>query len=325
MSVKVNVLKTLEENRGFFFSGEELANKLYVSRAAIWKAMKELEKEGYQIKAIPNRGYCLTEENDILSVEGIRTYLSKGNQAIPITVDKITQSTNQNAKLCAATGGGHGALFVANQQTAGRGRRGRSFLSMDGNGIYMSLILKPKVAAEDVVLVTTAASVAVYRAIKKITGITTAIKWVNDLYYRNKKVCGILTEAVTDCESGIIDCIILGIGINFTLSSENIPEDLKNIVGALYDQNTGGITRNQLIAEIVNQVLAVCDELPERSFLVDYRENSMVLGKEVNVIGTKEQSKAIALAIENNGGLRVRYIDGREEILCSGEISIRLT
>lgn len=323
MSVKTNVLKTLEENRGSFFSGEELAAKLKVSRAAIWKAMKELEKEGYLIRAVPNRGYCLTIDNDILSEEGIRTYLAKENHAIPITVDKVTQSTNQNAKLCAATGGSHGALFVADKQTAGRGRRGRSFLSMDGNGIYMSLILKPKVNAEDVVLITTAASVAVHRAIKKVTGKTTAIKWVNDLYLHNRKVCGILTEAVTDCETGTIDSIILGIGINFTLDSRNIPDDLKDIVGALYEHKESGITRNQLIAEIVNQVFAVCNDLPDRSFLDDYREHSMVLGKEVNVLGMYEQ-RAIVVAIENNGGLRVRYKDGREEVLCTGEISIRL-
>ncbi len=324
MSVKTNVLKTLEENRGHFFSGEELATKLLVSRTAIWKAMKELEKEGYQIKAVPNRGYCLTEDNDILSVEGIRTYLTKENQKIPITVDKVTQSTNINAKLCAVTGGSHGTLFVADKQTAGRGRRGRSFLTLDGNGIYMSLILKPKVSTEDIILITTAASVAVYRAIKKITGKITTIKWVNDLFYHNHKVCGISTEAVTDCEDGTINSVILGIGINFTIDRGQIPEDMKDIIGSLYDQDAQGVTRNQLIAEVVNQVLAICDELPDNSFLEEYRENSMVLGKEVNIIGTGEQTKAYVIAIENNGGLCVRYQDGREEVLYTGEVSIRL-
>lgn len=325
MSVKTNVLKTLEENRGSFFSGEDLAVKLAVSRAAVWKAIKELEKEGYEIEAVQNRGYCLAINNDIISTEGIRTYLDDRNQKIAITVDKVTESTNKNAKMCAIAGGSHGTLFVAEQQTAGRGRRGRSFLSMKGNGIYMSLLLKATVNAENVVLITTAASVAVHRAILKVTGKKTAIKWVNDLYYQKHKVCGILTEAVTDCESGMIDSIVLGIGINFKVERENIPLELSDIVGALYEQEDANATRNELIAEIVNQVMVICDNLNNRDFLMDYRENSMVLGKEVNVIGSESNQSATAIAIEDNGGLRVRYKDGEEEVLCTGEISIRLT
>lgn len=322
MSVKANVLKKLEENRGSFFSGEELAASLLVSRAAVWKAIKQLESEGYQIKALPNRGYCLASNNDMISVEGIRTNLSASNQELVIYVDKVTESTNKNAKLCAINGGQHGTVFIAEEQTAGRGRRGRSFISMKGNGIYMSLLLKPLVNSGNVVLITTAASVAVHRAIDKVTQKITQIKWVNDLYYEHKKICGILTEAVTDCESGMIDSIILGIGINFNIKDEDIPDDLKDIVGALYHGDSGKVTRNELIAEVINQILLI--NLDDISFLEDYRKHSMIIGKEVMVIGEAKPRKAKAVGIQDNGGLAVVYEDGSSEVLCTGEISIRV-
>lgn len=323
MSVKANVLKKLEENRGSYFSGEELAATLLVSRAAVWKSIRQLESEGYQIMASPNKGYCLASNNDMISVEGIRASLGQEYDSLDIHVDKVTESTNKNAKLYAIHGGNHGSVFIAEEQTAGRGRRGRSFISMKGYGIYMSLILKPNVNSSNVVLITTAASVAVHRAILKVTQKSTKIKWVNDLYYENKKICGILTEAVTDCETGMIDSIILGIGINFNMKEEDIPEDLKGIVGALYQGDSGNITRNELIAEVINQVLNLSGNLEDISFLDDYRKYSMVIGKEIMVIGDVQSQKAKALGVHDNGGLIVVYEDGRRDVLCTGEVSIR--
>lgn len=324
MSVKVNVLKKLEENRGQYFSGEELAASLSVSRAAVWKAIKRLEEEGYQIDAVPNKGYCLSPNNDLVSVEGIRTYLDFANKKLELHVEKVTESTNKDAKLAAINNGKHGEVFVSLEQTTGRGRRGRSFISMKGNSIYMSIILKPEMNARNVVLITTAASVAVHRAIRKVTGKVPQIKWVNDIYYQEKKICGILTEAVTDCESGMIDSIILGIGINFNIKEEDIPQELKGIAGALYQGNSGKVTRNELIAEIINQVLVLSLNLDDLSFLEEYRNYSMILGKDIMVIGNEEPVPARALQIMDNGGLQVVYSDGREEVLCTGEVSIRI-
>lgn len=325
MSVKQEVLKTLEENRGEFFSGEELAGRLKVSRAAVWKATKALETMGHEIIAVPNRGYCLAKASDVLSIEGIKTFLNKEKESLQIEVREETGSTNQDAKLAAANGAPHGSVFIANKQTAGRGRRGRNFVSMQGSGIYMSIILKPSLTASDAIYITTAASVAVYRAIKNVTKMETQIKWVNDLYYKGKKVCGILTEAVTNCETGLIESIILGIGINFNIQAEQIPSDLKDIAGALYYGDTGGVNRNQLIAEILSQVLQVCMDSDNREFLKDYRENSMVLGKEINILGLSEPKKAIAIGIDDNGGLIVEYENKMIETIHTGEVSIRLT
>lgn len=325
MSVKKALLETLEKNRGRYCSGEELAEAFQVSRAAIWKAVGQLKQEGYEIKAVKNKGYLLEENCDLISEEGIRASLRGEYQMIPMVIKEEMTSTNIEAKQAAAVKAEHGALFVAKRQSAGRGRRGRSFATLEGKGIYMSLVLCPNVSGSDVIYLTTAASVAVVRAIQKITGMETEIKWVNDIYWNQKKICGILSEAVTDCESGQIDSVVVGIGINFTVKTESIPEDLKGIVGALYEEgeDTKGITRNQLIAETVNQMLSLCNELPSHSFLEEYKRHSMVLGSYVDVINGTNHKPARAVDIDERGGLIVEYLDGKREILHTGEVSIR--
>ncbi len=326
MSVKEDLLETLEKNRGKYCSGEELAQLFQVSRAAIWKAVGQLKQEGYEIKAVQNKGYFLEENCDLISEQGIRLALKKEYQTIPIVIKKEMTSTNIEAKQAAALKPVHGMLFVAEQQTAGRGRRGRSFVTLQGKGIYMSLVLCPDVQSSDVIYLTTAASVAVVRAIQKLTGIETGIKWVNDIYKNEKKLCGILSEAVTDCESGQIDCVVVGIGINFSIDTKTIPEELRNIVTALYEEDkedSKGITRNQLIAEVVNQMLSLCKELSSHSFLTEYKAHSILLGKEIDVIDGENQKRAKAVDIDEQGGLVVEYLDGKRQVLHTGEVTIR--
>ncbi|MDE7298995.1 MAG: biotin--[acetyl-CoA-carboxylase] ligase, partial [Lachnospiraceae bacterium] len=306
MSVKSNVLKTLEERRGSYFSGEQLAEELQVSRSAVWKAIRQLEKEGYEILASTNRGYCLAEHTDLLSEEGIRMYLPQECRGVSIHVMQEAASTNTVAKQAAAQGAQGGSLFVAEQQTAGRGRRGRSFVAVPGGTISMSLLIRPELAAEEAVLLTTAACVAVHRAIRAVTGIVTDIKWVNDLYYQGKKVCGILTEAVTDCETGVVDSVVLGIGINFNIAPDQFPEELRDIAGALYDGiRRMPVTRNQLIAEVVAQIMRVAGDLRERTFLEEYRERSMLIGKHILVLSQQEPEAAVAVGISSSGGLEI--------------------
>ena len=205
MTVKSSLLEMLEKNKGEVLSGERIAGTLGCTRAAVWKAVKSLREEGYHIEAGPNKGYMLAKDTNRLSQEGIRLFLDDPDVRIDI-YDEL-ESTNQTAKKEAMMGeAGHGAFVIARSQTAGRGRRGREFYSPADAGLYMSVILKPQGTIHDSLLITTAAAVAVYRAVEQICGIRLDIKWVNDLFYQGRKVCGILTEAVTDFESGYRIC-----------------------------------------------------------------------------------------------------------------------
>lgn len=323
MTVKEQVLKALEEHKGSTLSGEALAEGMGVSRAAVHKAIKSLREEGYRIEAVTNRGYSLSESSDMLSAQGIAAHLSPALSKLPIHVYKTVDSTNNVAKKLALEGAEHGTAILAFHQSHGKGRLGRTFISPANTGIYMSVLLKPRFDMSRSVLITTAASVAVVRAIEKVCSLKPEIKWVNDIYESGKKVCGILTEAITDFETGCIEYLILGIGIN--CSTKGFSEDLLNIAGAL----EGKFSKNQLAAEVLNQLFPLVDHLEERSFIEDYKAHSMVIGKTVRVYkGGYEEGKsapaARVLDIDENGGLQVLYADGSQETLSTGEISIRL-
>lgn len=197
-----------EQHKGEVISGEAIAGQLGCTRAAVWKAVKSLREDGYHIEAGPNKGYTLAKDTNRISAEGIRPYLD--DQKVTIQVYHEVGSTNQAAKKMAIGGqAGHGAFVVARSQSQGRGRRGRSFYSPADAGLYFSVVLEPKGTLKDNLLLTTAAATAVYRAVNRICGISLDIKWVNDLFYKGKKVCGILTEAVTDFESGEIEFAVV--------------------------------------------------------------------------------------------------------------------
>lgn len=335
MSTRGNILKALEENKGSTVSGEELANRLNISRAAVWKAIQELRREGYRIDAITNKGYCLAQDSDVLSVEGILPHIRGAAMGDRIHVFRSLESTNLTAKKMALDGAPTGTVVISEEQTKGRGRMGRSFYSPPSGGIYISFILQPRFDAAKSVLITTAASVAVCKAIENVTGISCRIKWVNDVYLGEKKICGILTEAVTDFESGRIEYVVLGIGINYSTAQSAFPSELSGIAGSLLENgqpNGSGITRNRLIAELINQVVEVNENLESRAFLSDYKSRSFVLGKEILIIPTagsgqernlSEGIPATAVDIDEDGGLVVRLEDGTIRTLNSGEISIR--
>jgi BirA family biotin operon repressor/biotin-[acetyl-CoA-carboxylase] ligase len=343
MSTRGNVLKALEENKGRAVSGEELASRLNISRAAVWKAIQELRRDGYSIDAITNKGYCLAPDSDVLSVEGILPHVKDRAMADRIHVFKTLESTNLTAKKMALDGAPYNTVVIAGEQTKGRGRMGRSFFSPPAGGIYMTFILEPRFDTAKSVLITTAASVAVCKAIEEVTGISCRIKWVNDVYMEDKKICGILTEAVTDFESGHIDHIVLGIGINFSTARNAFPKELSGIAGSLFEEipkaagdsanlPPEGVSRNRLIAEVIDQMLEINGNLESRDFIEEYKRRSFVLGKEILVIPTSglrnernlaEGIPASAIDIDGDGGLVVRYRDGAVQTLNSGEISIR--
>ena len=261
------------------------------------------------------KGYIMIER---LSPDKIKLYI---NQPQAVCFLESTTSTNAVATELAAAGNLHGTVIFARHQTAGRGRLGRSFASPDDSGIYMSIILEP--VSSNPVMLTTAAAVAVCRAIEKVCGQNPQIKWVNDIYLDSKKVCGILAESITDYKTGHITHVILGIGIN--CNTDTIPAELADIAGAI----KGDYSINQLAAEVYNQMMVLADVLEPSQFIDDYRQRSLVIGKTVSVYKggyapDKAGVSARVLDIDDNGGLKVIYSDGSRETLSTGEISIRL-
>ncbi len=330
MSVKQEILKLLEGNRDKSLSGQELADHLGVTRAAVWKAVTALREEGYHILASNNRGYRLREDSDVLSAEGIRLELREEYRDCPLMVYKCVDSTNLEAKRHALEGADQGLVVIAEEQTAGRGRRGREFFSPAGTGIYMSILFRPTLQeSKNVVLLTTAASVAVCRAIRQTLGEKPEIKWVNDIYLRGKKICGILTEAISDFESGGIHTVVVGIGINYHMAENDFPEELRGIAGSVCTEDNM-VPRNTLAAHVINELRSLYDELGDKSYLEDYRRWSNVLGKEVKFSsssltdGKEIWNYGLACDIDDDGGLLVRCKDGREQVLRTGEITLRI-
>ena len=301
-------------------SGERLAEELHCTRAAIWKAVKSLRENGYAIEAGQNRGYCLSRESNRLSEEGIRLYLKNPETAIQFYEE--IDSTNRAAKQAAISGtAGHGDFVVAKQQTAGRGRRGRSFFSPEESGIYLSILLEPGETLQGSLLLTTTAATAVHKAVEKVCGISLGIKWVNDLYRNGKKVCGILTEAITDFESGNIEYAIVGIGLNLFVS-EHLPEELAEIAGGLFDtkEDAQKVDRNLLIAEIVNILLEEAKTLRLSETYVRY---NIIPGHPIQILDGERSRRADAIAICEDGRLLIREENGEENRLSYGEVSVR--
>lgn len=326
MNVKESILQQFEENRGVFLSGGELAAQLGVSRNAVWKAVRQLEAEGCRFDSVSGKGYRLRDESDVLSVQGIGKYLGAMSARLHLqTYDTIT-STNTVLKEMAANGAPELTVLVASEQTAGRGRMNRAFYSPSATGLYLSILLRPQLKATDSLFLTTAAAVAVAQTVEDVSGKATGIKWVNDVFLDGKKICGILTEASFDVESGTPEYAVCGIGINLCDPKDGFPEELQSIAGSVFGcEAPPADARCRMAAGILQRFLEYYDHLTERSFFDEYVRRSVVIGQTVTVLGRGEPRTATALAIDRDCGLHVRYDDGSEEVLSSGEISIRVS
>lgn len=326
MSTKDSVLNALENSQDSFLSGEELSKKLGISRTAVWKAINALRQEGYAVEAVTNRGYLLLREQWKITEDSFKACLPAEYKNIKIHIYDTLDSTNIKAKQIAAENGEDRAVIMARQQTGGRGRLGRSFFSPK-EGLYMSILIKPDFDLSNSGLVTSAAAVSVAQSIEEIAHKDAGIKWVNDVYVDGKKVCGILTEGITDFETGRIEHLIIGIGINTTV--KDFPKELLQTVGAV----EGEYSKSALAASVVSKTIDFIKQIDDPSFIKTYKEKSIVIGKNIKVY--KGQYKvnpddeipginARVLDIDSDGGLIVLYSDGTREKLISGEISIRL-
>lgn len=256
-----------------------------------------------------------------LAEDKIREKISKKHNDMGICVYDIIDSTNDEAKRHWKEHRKAPCLFVSDEQTAGRGRRGRSFYSPKGTGLYMSLLIKPATGLEDAVHITTATATIVAKKLREYTGADIGIKWVNDLYLGSKKICGILTEAVMEPDMESAPAVVVGIGIN--LNTKDFPEELKTIAGSLCVPGES-VDVNWLVADIADALLDFAENMKDCSYVDDYRKLSIVLGKEIHYNEGDAQICARALDIDSEGGLMVELNDGSVRVLKTGEITVRL-
>ncbi|MBR4345120.1 MAG: biotin--[Lachnospiraceae bacterium] len=364
MSTKEQIAALLENSGTEFISGSDIAQKLDITRAAVWKCIKQLEEKGYEIESA-KRGYRLGEKSDALSKNAIYKYLEEASQRkrevvghteegmgckgetigqdgketgskedvtdrFNIEVFDFIDSTNTYLKeraqkyLNEAKDNGKSPWYVvvSDSQSGGRGRMGRSFVSPSKSGIYLSVLFKPQLSAQQAVRMTTAAAVAACFAIEENTDKKPGIKWVNDIYIDGKKTCGILTEASIDIEGGGLDWVVIGIGFNVYEPLGGFPEELKDIAGAITGERERDL-RSRITASFLSRLYDICSDLKSSDFTEEYKRRCFLIGKQVNVLRDDKQIPALVTGLDDELHLLVRYEDGSSEALNSGEVSIR--
>lgn len=321
MSVRSEILSLLEKNKGSFLSGEEMAARLGVTRASVWKAVRALEEEGVRIEAVRKKGYRLPLGDDRLSEEGIRACLD-GEDGFDVTVFQEIDSTNLYARRLLAE---HGAdlserfLIAADRQGKGRGRLGKSFFSPSGCGLYMSFVQRRRLRPEEALYITMAAAVAVEQVIREHSEEDPAIKWVNDIWIGDRKVCGILTEAVSDLETGMIEAVVIGIGLNVREPENGYPADIAQIARGV---DTFRVSRNLIAAEIGKKLFRLLEDPAGDEVFASYRARSLVIGKEIGWIEDGRERTGRVRDMNRQGNLIVDTPEG-EAVLRAGEISVR--
>ncbi|MDE7278104.1 MAG: biotin--[acetyl-CoA-carboxylase] ligase, partial [Oscillospiraceae bacterium] len=291
-----------------------------MTRSAVWKAVKTLREEGYSICAVTNRGYCLSEESDFLSEQSIVPNLKTKALGRKIDVFKTIDSTNNFAKSLAQLGAVHGTTVISEVQTQGKGRMGRDFYSPMGMGVYMSVIIRPKLSVEHSLLITSCAAVAVAEAVERVAEIDCKIKWVNDIYAGGKKLCGILTEASVDVEQGGLEYAIVGMGIN--VQNVTFPKNLADTATSVRLETDKPVSRSVLTAEILNCLEERLETIRDKSFLDEYRRRSNVIGERIEVTHNDVSEQMDCTGIDEIGRLLVRLDSGEEKALTSGTVRI---
>lgn len=315
MSLKDNILEELKNNRDFI-SGQALADKYNVSRGAIWKSINTLKKDGYVIDSVTNKGYKILSQDNVISSDEIKLYLGEYSNNINIQIFDSIDSTNTKLKSMATEGAPEHTLIIANHQTNGHGRFGRNFYSPSQTGTYFSLLLKPDFNITSATLITSMTAVAICKSIELLTGKTPGIKWINDIYLDNKKIAGILTEASTDFETGMIHYIIIGIGIN--ISTKDFPDEIADKAGSLGEN----ISKNKLISSIISNIYDMYYRLPDSGFINTYRHYSIMIGKSITYKIKNVTHTGTVTGIDDFGGLIVLSKNGDTVTLTSGEVTI---
>ncbi len=319
------ILDELNSTQSGYLSGEEISQKLGISRTAVWKNINKLREYGYGIDSVTNRGYKLTTTPNILTPQTIGAYLTTANSNHLVCLDTV-DSTNLHANRLVLDGAENGTVVISEHQSKGAGRLGRSFDSQHGKGIYMSMIIQPNCGVEQLSILTSCVGLAVCYVIEMLTDLNVSIKWPNDIIYGTKKLCGILTRLVTDAETGQVSHAIIGIGIN--VLQEAFPDDISDKAISLLMATDTQFLRAQICGELISQLNRIFIEEnwlshPPQNLLTELKAHSCTIGKEVEVISIKDGTKrGIATDISATGGLVVDFGHGCEEVI-SGEVSVR--
>lgn len=320
--MKNKILAKLKESEDFI-SGQEISREFHMTRAAIWKYINILKEEGYNIESVPSKGYRLASLPDILTYEEIREDLTTDFIGRNIHYFDSIDSTNKKAKEIAQDEE-EGAVLIAEEQTEGKGRMGRTWISPKGKGIWMTIILKPNIEPMKVPKITLIGAAAVHKALDKM-GIKTQIKWPNDILIDGKKICGILTEM--SGELNLINYIIMGIGINVNLDEKDIPDELKDRATSLKISLGKETNRKKLTAYILNEFEDLYMKFKENDDIDEVlkicRENSILLGEEVKIIRGNNVRLGKAIDINEDGELLVKFKGDNVEKIYSGEVSLR--
>lgn len=332
MSTKEKVYESLKLSGSNFISGEEIASNIYVTRAAVWKAIKALEKDGIKIEAVTNKGYRLSETEKLINRDIILNEIEteygdfKYLKNVEIQAFQTVGSTNDLAREFAQNGKEQEAVFIADCQTKGRGRKGRDFYSPTSTGLYMSFLLFPHTDFAHAINYTCMTAECICRAIKKVTGIDTQIKWVNDIYYKEKKIAGILTEGITSIEDGTLSHVVIGAGINIYTPYDGFPDDIKKKAGALLESSADSEIRDRLAGAIIGEFYKSYKEPDKYPFFEGYKEKSMLIGNYVKILpfgDSKEKNEyALVTGIDDECRLLIKYENGQTDALSSGEVSV---
>lgn len=318
------ILSVLRNNADSYVSGEELCKLSDVSRTAIWKHMEGLRAEGYEIEASPHLGYRLLGIPDALIPAEIKWKMKTRILGKEVISYKKVDSTNTVAYELAEKGMKEGLVVLAEEQAKGKGRQGREWISPSKGGIYMSCVLRPKMAPNEIPKITLLAAVAVARALRETTGLNAMIKWPNDILVNNKKVCGILTEMKAEQDS--IDFIVLGIGINVNTPLKNLPKGATSLREELkHSGRTDPVSRIELARNVLEKLESDYLRLKGKAFrpiIEEWKSFSAMLGARIRVVMPNGALEGQAHTIDPDGSLVVRRDSGVLEKISAGDIVI---
>ena len=323
--MKNKILEELKEGKGQAVSGEEMSRRLGISRTAVWKHIRKLRSEGYSIESQTNSGYKLVGSPDVLSSGELGPFLHTESIGRNIIYLDSIDSTNTYAKKKAEGSFIEGTVVIADEQTGGRGRLGRHWVSTKGKGIWMTIMLKPDILPSDAPKLSIVAALAVTNAIRSCCQLDAEIKWPNDIVTGGKKLCGILTEM--SAEEDEIKYVIIGIGINANIEIDDFGKELSRIATSVKIEKGKPVSRKALAASVLNEFEKVyrvfAREASINDLLNDYKSKSAVLGKEVRLISRKEEITGLAVDISEKGQLVIKLADGSYREIMSGEVSVR--